>query len=98
MGTVTRIDRRTAQISVPRALLSAAAEDAHAANENARDAIKRAEQHIWSGDRAAALHALGRIGFEIQERTAALMTLTSITEQATACPDGQVGAPHGAAA
>jgi S-adenosylhomocysteine hydrolase len=95
---VIRIDRRTAQIHVNRSALSAAAEDALAANQSARDAIARAEQAVWSGNRGAVLHALGRIGFEVQARTEALMALTQLTEQAVACPDGKAGAPHGAAA
>lgn len=98
MGTLTRIDRRTVQISVPRAALSAAAEDALAANQSARDAIVRAEQAIWSGNKGAAIHALGRIGFEIQARTAALRQLTRIAEQASACPDGVAAPSHGHAA
>lgn len=95
---VIRIDRRTAQIHVNRAALSAAAEDAHAANQSARDAIDRAVQAVWSGNRGAAIHALGRIGFEVQARTDALAALTQIAEQAAACPDQQVAPGHGRAA
>lgn len=90
---VINIDRRLQTVSVRRVALQRASENALAANQNASDALARAEQHIWSGNRGAAIHALGRIGFEIGERTAALMVLTELAE--TACPDGIAQPGHG---
>ncbi len=95
---VVSIRRRTEAIHVKRVLVARAAENALAANQSARDAIERATQHIWSGNRAGALHELGRMGFEVGERTEALMELTRIAEQAVACPDGLAQVGHGSAA
>ena len=98
MSKIIRIDRRTDTIHVPRAALSAASEDALAAHQSAADAIQRAEQAIWAGNRSAALHAISRIGFEIEQRTAALAKLTRMAESATQCPDGIAAPSHGQAA
>lgn len=92
MGTVSRIDRRTVEVHVPRGSLSRAAENALAGSRMAQDAIERATDHIVAGDDAAALHELGRIGFELQGRTKALMALTRLAEQATACPESAAAA------
>ena len=98
MGKVISIDARTELVHVKRSALNVAAENAHAANQNARDAIERAMQHIWSGNRAAAINALNRVGFEVGERTAALMALTGLAETAVACPDRLTTPGHGRAA
>ena len=95
--TVIYLDRRSDAVHVPRASLSAAAENALAANKSAMDAIERAERHIWSGNRGAAIHALGRVGYEIGERTTALMQLTHMAESAAICPDGFAQPSHGKA-
>lgn len=85
-------------IAVRRSYLSEAAENAIAANLSAKASIDRALNAIWSGNRAAAIHHIGRIGFEVQERTTALQRLTALAENATACPDQQTAPGHGAAA
>lgn len=95
---VISLHPRVEEIHVKRSAISVAAENAQAANQNARDALDRAAQHIWSGNRAAAIHALGRIGFEVQARTDALMALTNLSEQAAVCPDGIADINHGNAA
>lgn len=95
---VIYLDGRSASIHVPRASLSAAAEDALAASRMAQEAIERAERHIWSGHRAGVLHELGRIGFELQARLEALSSLTTLAESSATCPDHQAKPGHGRAA
>jgi hypothetical protein len=97
-ATVTSIRLRTEEIHVKRVALARASENALAASRSAQDAADRAAQHLWSGNRAGVLHALGRIGFELEARTAALMALTHVAETATACPDGIAAPNHGEAA
>lgn len=98
MTNVVRIDRRTDSIHVPRASLSGPAENAAAANSMVIDAVDRALNHVWSGNRVGVIHELGRIGFEAQERHAALLNLTRLAETAVVCPDNKRGSPHGRAA
>lgn len=85
MAEVIRIDRRSTEIHVTRAALSAASENALAGSRMAQDAIDRAIDHLCNGQNEAALHQLGRIAFELQGRMAALRELTQLAEEATPC-------------
>lgn len=98
MGRVISIDGRLEVVHVKRSALGVAAENAAAANNSARDAIERAIGHAFANNRAGVIHELGRIGFEIQERTDALLTLTALAETATHCPDSIEAPGHGQAA
>lgn len=94
-------DRRSEQVAVSRAALSAASENALASNRSAQEAVDRALSHVWANQRAAAVHELSRIGFELQGRLEALANLTRMAEAApalTECPDGVAAPSHGAAA
>jgi len=93
-------DRRSEQISVPRAALSAASESALAASRNAADALERALGHVWSGHRAGAVHELERAGFELEQRLPHLLVLTRMAEDSAAltdCPDHVADFGHGKA-
>ena len=83
--TLLRMDRRSVDIHVSRSLLSEAAENALAGTRMVQEAVERAMTHIALGEERAAIHQLGRIGFEMENRLAALMTLTEIAEQADIC-------------
>lgn len=99
MGVVISLDRRSEVVEVPRSRLSAAAENAVAASRMASEAIDRALSHLWSGNRAGAIHELHRIGFELQGRAEALAALTRLADSAPAiCPDDAASPGHGAAA
>lgn len=99
MNNVIRFDRRSEMIEVPRSRMSAAAENAVAASRMASDAIERAIAHLWGGNRAAAIHELQRIGFELQGRAEALSALAQLAESApTICPDNAATPGHGRAA
>jgi hypothetical protein len=81
-------DKRTEQVAVPRAALSAASENSLAASRNIQDAVDRCIGHVFAGQRAAALHQLERIGFEAGQRNEALANLTSLAETAPRLQDG----------
>lgn len=81
-------DRRSEQISVSRAALSAASENSLAASKSIADAVDRAMACVWANNRAGAIHNLERIGFEAQARSEALSKLTNIAERAPALEDG----------
>jgi len=94
-------DRRSEQISVSRAALSAASESALAATRNAADALERAMGHVWAGHRAGAVHELERAGFELAERLPHLLVLTRMADSTPAineCPDHIAEIGHGGAA
>lgn len=98
-ATIIPIDRRSQQVIVSRATLSHAAENALAAHRTAAEAVERASRHIFAGNRAAAIHELGRAGFELQESTGPMATLAAIAESApTYCPDAITDPGHGRAA
>lgn len=78
-------DARSQVVHVTRAALSAASENALAASDMASAAIDRALGHAWSGNRAALVNELGRIGFELQGRREALAQLTRFAEYAPRC-------------
>jgi len=93
-------DRRSEQISVSRAALSAASESALAASRSAVDALERAMGHVWSSNRAGVVHELERAGFELGERLPHLLVLTRMAEESAAltdCPDHIAEFGHGKA-
>jgi hypothetical protein len=92
-------DTRSEKVVVSRSALSAAGENGVASTKLATDALERAVDHIFHGDRAAAINAIGRAAFEIQERLPNLLTLTKLAEEAPAwCPDETAAPGHGRAA
>jgi hypothetical protein len=96
--TLIYLDRRSETIHVSRSALSAASENALAGSDMALSAIDRAVGHVWSGNRAALLNELGRIGFELTERRDALANLTRMAEESHTCPDHITEPGHGKAA
>jgi S-adenosylhomocysteine hydrolase len=93
-------DARSSEVAVSRSALSAATENALASSKSIADAVDRAMNAAWSGDRATVIRTLERIGFEASERNDALAALTNLAEQApsltwedgAAVPLGSAGA------
>ena len=81
-------DHRTEQVAVPRAALSAAAENAVGASRSAADALERALGHIFASNRAGAVHEIERARFELDQRLPNLLVLTRLSEDAPALVDG----------
>lgn len=92
-------DPRLDEVAVRRHHLSKASENGLAATDMALAALQRAERHVFSGSRAAAINELNRIGFELMHRRPALAFLAGVAESAPALdPDGIAAPGHGAAA
>ena len=92
-------DPRLDEVAVRRFHLSKASENGLAATDMALAAIQRAERHVFSGNRAALINELGRIGFELTNRRESLAFLAGVADSAPALdPDGIAAPGHGAAA
>ena len=85
-------DRRSQVVHVTRSSLREA-ENALAASDMADAAVERALGHAFSGNRAALVNELNRIGFELQGRRKALATLSRFAEYAPRCAvtEGEAG-------
>ena len=88
LARIIPFDRRSEQVAVSRAALSAASENAAAASQSVQDAVDRALGHVWAGNRAGVVRELERIGFETAERLPQLLILTKLSEEAPALVDG----------